>query len=135
MDIKKLGKVIDSVDWRWRGVLDSLGYAITGDLFQRHAHETAVYPKEYDLEYCGLKLAGEAGEIAQHIGKRLRDDGCILTQDRRKKIIQELGDVLWYVAEIATILGVSLDDIMVANLYTLRDRQERGVLKGDGDNR
>ena len=105
--------------------------------YQRRAHATAIYTRDRTykgLVYCSLKLCGEAGELAEQLGKAMRDDGRI-TLDRHQKMQKELGDVLWYVAAVATELGVTLDDIGHQNLAKLRDRMERGVIRGSGDNR
>jgi NTP pyrophosphatase (non-canonical NTP hydrolase) len=48
---------------------------------------------------------------------------------------KELGDVLWYVAQVATELGLDLDAIAEGNIEKLLSRQRRGVLSGSGDNR
>jgi NTP pyrophosphatase (non-canonical NTP hydrolase) len=48
---------------------------------------------------------------------------------------KELGDVLWYVAQLASELGLELEDIARENLEKLSSRQRRGVLSGSGDER
>ena len=48
---------------------------------------------------------------------------------------KELGDVLWYVAQIATELGTDLETVARVNIMKLGDRKERGVLGGSGDDR
>jgi NTP pyrophosphatase (non-canonical NTP hydrolase) len=65
----------------------------------------------------------------------IRDDGGTLTDERRRAMSKELGDVLWYVAQIASELGVDLEDVAQANLEKLLSRQRRGVLSGSGDDR
>jgi NTP pyrophosphatase (non-canonical NTP hydrolase) len=103
--------------------------------YQRVSRRTAGYPREAWLAYPALGLAGEAGEVAEHAKKTIRDDGARVSDERREAIAKELGDVLWYVAQLATELGLNLDDVAAANLEKLLSRQERGVLHGSGDNR
>lgn len=103
-------------------------------LFQWEAHQTAVYPDEFRtdaLTYVALGLAGEAGELANQVKKILRDDEGRLTAERADKLIDELGDVLWYVAEFATVLDVQLNDVAIRNLRKLHKRAEDGTVKGD----
>ena len=107
------------------------GIEMEFDEYQTEARKTAVYPPDVGLQYTTLGLAGEAGEVANKVKKVLRGDGAI-----DKNAIQgELGDVLWYISNLATELGISMDDIAKENLAKLRDRMARGVLKGSGDNR
>ncbi len=118
---------------------------MTLDEYQQAALTTAIYPgagrgTPPALTYCGLKLNGEAGEFAEHLGKALRDDGWgyrvpSLTIDRHAKLIKELGDVLWYVAAAAHELGLDLSTVAQANIDKLASRAERGQLQGSGDDR
>ena len=103
--------------------------------YQRLSRRTAEYPREAWLSYPALGLAGEAGEVAEHAKKAIRDDGGEVTSERREAMAKELGDVLWYVAQIASELELELDDIAQANLDKLLSRQQRGVLSGSGDER
>ena len=105
--------------------------------YQEQALATAKYPGQGGLMgivYGGLKLNGEAGEFAEHLGKAIRDDDCI-TPERRVLMLKELGDVLWYVAALASELHSTLDDVAHINIAKLADRASRGVLGGSGDNR
>ena len=108
---------------------------LTLNKYQAQAMDTAIYPKEHALDYCGLKLASEAGEVAGKLGKRYRDDGGQLTEKRIKDLKSELGGVLWYVAALSYELGFTLEEVAQYNLDQLADRKARGVLKGDGDHR
>ena len=57
------------------------------------------------------------------------------SEERRAAMAKELGDVLWYVAQLASELGLELDQIAQVNLDKLLSRQHRGVLSGSGDER
>ena len=103
--------------------------------YQRLSRRTAEYPREAWLTYPALGLAGEAGEVAEHAKKAIRDDAGQVTDERRAAMAKELGDVLWYVSQLATELGLELDEIADANLQKLLSRQRRGVLSGSGDDR
>ena len=108
---------------------------MTFEEYQKEAQKTALYPEAYRLVYPALGLAGEAGELANKVKKVLRDHGGRLSEGSREAILAELGDVLWYVAQVATDLGESLEAVAQANLAKLRSRKERGRLGGDGDDR
>jgi NTP pyrophosphatase (non-canonical NTP hydrolase) len=104
--------------------------------YQRLSRRTATYPGAGDnIVYPTLGLAGEAGEVAEKVKKLLRDDGGVLSEERRAALAAELGDVLWYVAQVATEAGLEIEEIAQANLDKLLSRQERGVLSGSGDER
>jgi NTP pyrophosphatase (non-canonical NTP hydrolase) len=103
--------------------------------YQRRSRRTAEYPREAWLVYPALGLAGEAGEVAEHAKKVIRDDGGTVGEARRAAMAKELGDVLWYVAQLATELGLELDEVAAQNLEKLLSRQQRGVLSGSGDDR
>lgn len=103
--------------------------------YQSEARKTAIYPSEAMVTYPLLGLAGEVGEFCNKYKKVIRDDGGEITIDKHTALKDELGDILWYIANLAQDLGVSLDDVARANLDKLTSRQERGVLGGSGDNR
>lgn len=108
--------------------------------YQRAAHSTSLNTRYgaadvAPLIYPTLKLAGEAGEFGEKVGKLLRDREGRISGEDRAALADELGDVLWYVAEVATALGLELDDIGRANLEKLSSRAERGVIQGSGDRR
>ncbi len=103
--------------------------------YQRQSRRTAEYPREAWLAYPALGLAGEAGEVAEHAKKAIRDDEGKVSDERKAAMAKELGDVLWYVAQLATELGLDLDEIAGQNLDKLLSRQARGVLSGSGDDR
>ncbi len=104
--------------------------------YQKLSSKTAIYPqKGKNFIYPTLGLVGEAGEVAEKIKKVLRDNQGIIDQPRKEEIAKELGDVLWYLAQIATELGLSLEEVAKGNLKKLSSRQKRKRLSGSGDNR
>lgn len=117
------------------------------DEYQDAALATAIYP--VPVVYPALKLAGEAGEVAEKIGKLVRDKGLMaevspglfalnidtLGEETVESLKKELGDVLWYVAALSHDLGLSLGEVAKANVEKLASRARRGVLTGSGDNR
>jgi NTP pyrophosphatase (non-canonical NTP hydrolase) len=104
--------------------------------YQERSRATAVYPDAgSNIVYPALGLCGEAGETAEKVKKAIRDDAGTLTQERRAAIAAELGDVLWYAAQLATEAGLDLEEIAEANLEKLASRQRRAVLHGSGDER
>jgi NTP pyrophosphatase (non-canonical NTP hydrolase) len=120
------------------------------DEYRYFTDQTAIYPMHWDdikdidhdklaewiaMSYAIGKLNGEAGELAELHFKALRDEACILTDERKEKMSKELGDVLWYVARIAKHLGVSLDAIAEENTQKLLSRKARNVLTGSGSDR
>jgi NTP pyrophosphatase (non-canonical NTP hydrolase) len=103
--------------------------------YQSRAKETAIYPSHARVTYPALGLAGEAGEVANKVKKVIRDNNGVVPETTRQAISQELGDVLWYMASLATDLGLDLSEIAADNLAKLWSRKERGTLQGSGDQR
>lgn len=123
------------------------------DRYQTIATKSAIYPgfgTPLGLAYVALKLNGEAGEFAEHVGKAMRDDDFVktsvdifdevtfigdLTPSRRELIIKEIGDVLWYLSAACNELGITLSAAAGTNLEKLCDRTDRDALRGSGDDR
>ncbi len=104
--------------------------------YQNKARHTAKYPVIGNrVIYPTLGLTNEAGEVAGKIKKIFRDKGGVISASDREALKAELGDVLWYLAQVATELELSLDEIAAANIAKLLDRQARGKIQGDGDDR
>ena len=87
------------------------------------------------LLYYSLKLCGEAGEIAEKVGKLFRDRKGVYDMEWIEDISLELGDCFWYLAAIANHFAIPFDLVAFANLHKLASRAERGKLGGSGDNR
>lgn len=85
--------------------------------------------------YGALAMCGEAGELAGKIKKLYRDDKGALSPDRRAAILDELGDILFYLTYTAHAFHFTLNDVAKRNVEKLADRAKRGVQLGDGDHR
>jgi NTP pyrophosphatase (non-canonical NTP hydrolase) len=105
------------------------------DAYQEAARGTAIYEERHKVIYPALGLASEAGEVAGKVKKALRDRGGTFDAAQIEALKDELGDVLWYVAVLASDLGLSLEAIAAGNVAKLTSRQERGALGGEGDRR
>ena len=104
--------------------------------YQTKSRATAKYPViGHGVIYPTLGLVNEAGEVAGKIKKIFRDKDGVIGEAEKEALKAELGDVLWYIAQVCSELNLSLDEVAEANIAKLLDRQARGKIQGDGDNR
>jgi NTP pyrophosphatase (non-canonical NTP hydrolase) len=104
--------------------------------YQTLSRRTANYPSiGHPVVYPTLGLTNEAGEVAGKIKKIFRDKSGNISAADREALLGELGDVLWYLAQVCTELEISLDEVAGHNLEKLFSRLQRGKISGDGDNR
>ena len=104
--------------------------------YQKKSRKTAGYPAiGHPVIYPALGLTNEAGEVAGKLKKVFRDKHGEISAETRSALKAELGDVLWYLAQVATELDLTLDEIAEYNIDKLYSRLERGTIKGDGDDR
>lgn len=105
------------------------------DDYQGIAVSTAIYPREMKGVYPVLGLSGEVGEVAEKVKKIYRDKNGEFSNNDIIEIKKELGDIMWYIANMAEDLGISLYDIINTNVYKILSRQKRNQISGNGDNR
>lgn len=109
--------------------------------------QTGLYPESgtgslIAVNYCALGL-GEAGEIQGKVKKIWRGDPGMATLpgsnripfQAREAILDEAGDVLWYLTRLCLELGVGLEHLMERNAEKVLDRKKRNLIQGSGDNR
>lgn len=97
------------------------------DLYQRQrAAANGEIPFEKARVIFALGLAGEAGEVADYL-KKVIGHGREFDRD---KLVDELGDVLWYVSQLAHIHGITMSEIMFANRKKLTGRYPDGFKPG-----
>lgn len=121
--------------------------------YQKRAMQTCL-PESDNLVYMLANLVGEVGEFASKAGKHMRkgklhvttmprnEQGKVLhtqvwivTEEERKLMLSEIGDILWQTAGLARVMGVTLEEVAQENLAKLASRQRRNVIAGDGDER
>jgi NTP pyrophosphatase (non-canonical NTP hydrolase) len=104
--------------------------------YQTQSRKTAKYPAiGHGVIYPTLGLTNEAGEVAGKIKKIFRDKEGVIGAAEREALKGELGDVLWYLAQVCTELDLSFEEVAAHNLEKLFSRLERGKIGGEGDNR
>lgn len=104
--------------------------------YQKKSRKTAIYPQAgKNYIYPTLGLAGESGEVAEKIKKVIRDKKGKIDKETCTEIEKELGDVLWYISQLASELKIDLNNVAEKNIEKLYSRMNRGKLKGNGDNR
>lgn len=106
------------------------------DDYQKLSRKTATYPNLGDnFIYPTLGLTGEAGEVANKVKKIQRDRGGVLSDEDKKELSKEIGDVLWYIANLCSELKLNLSTVAKENIKKLSSRVRRYKLFGSGDNR
>jgi len=107
---------------------------MTFEEYQNKAKETAIY-KHFKLLYPIVGLAGEVGEFCNKFGKIMRDDEGVISPEQKDDLIKELGDVLWFVSQVATDLDVELEEVVRTNVRKLEKRKRNNTIRGTGDYR
>ena len=121
---RKTGKITFEVD----------AVPVLLDEYQKFAVSTADDCAQNPL-YLAVGLCEEAGEVAGKVKKVVRDHHGFFTVDREKAVALELGDVLWYLANMAHKVGFSLSEIAALNEIKVRERIKFDTLHGEGDER
>lgn len=88
------------------------------------------YPEQHALWYLGLGIVDESGEVAGKIKKFLRDG-----EFSEEEVLLEIGDVLFYLTQLAHLLGADLEVVAGMNYDKLSRRLENGTISGSGDHR
>ena len=104
--------------------------------YEKFVLSTQKYPRDVANEYLIMGLVSEAGEVAGVWKRFLRQDISNLKKsDIEEQLLQELGDVLWYVTALCLQNNISLEELIAINTEKLAKRLENNTIKGKGDNR
>ena len=108
---------------------------MTFDEYQNESRKTAIYPNKGDnLPYLALGITGEAGEVSEAVNQFIRDTQFAGIGDlgvgQKRELALEIGDVMWYVAQVATELGFSLEEIAEMNIAKTQSRIHQDKLGG-----
>lgn len=103
--------------------------------YQKAASKFNKINEEHKLWYLPLGICGESGEIANKVKKIIRDHGYRINPEISGEIADELGDVLWYLSEMARFFGFNLEYLAEKNIIKLKDREQRNKIGGSGDKR
>lgn len=103
--------------------------------YQKQSGKTAIY-KELPIDfilYLMTGLTGEVGEIAEKIKKMYRDKQGMMDEGLKELLKKEIGDVLWYLTQLGSEMGISLESAAKSNLDKILSRKKRKRIRGDGD--
>lgn len=105
------------------------------DLYQEFCPTTFIYTDSWERDWAHIEngVQAEAGEIAGKLQKYYRGDYDIV--ELRRRLEGEIGGLMYYVAMLCNIHNLSLKSILIKNRDQLIDRQNRGAIQGDGDDR
>jgi|TARA_R100001591_G_scaffold26964_1_gene37229 NTP pyrophosphatase (non-canonical NTP hydrolase) len=92
--------------------------------------KTAKYPKRREKEYLMIGLMNEAGEVGGAYKKEIRD-----RVDNTELIIDELGDVLWYLQRLCDVYDIKISELMVNNMDKLFNRMSKEQMEEFRDGR
>lgn len=120
--------------------------------YQERAMSTCK-DSSHNYTYMAEGLGAEVGEFMGKVAKGIRKGIIIINANQlcragesteegvkaRKELLAglkaELGDIIWFCAGLADVLGWNFEDVAQDNLAKLASRKQRGVIEGDGDNR
>ena len=121
---------------------------MTLDDYQKQAMKTCL-KSSANFSYMSMNLVAEVGEFSGKVSKSIRkgekrisnndliiDNISLIEYEIQQNDLKyEVGDILWQLSGLCSVLGWSLQDIAEMNIEKLQSRQERNKIEGSGDNR
>lgn len=101
--------------------------------YKKECQRTSGFFDNYAESLCSysMGLVGESGEVVDYI-KKIVFHGHKFSKE---KLIEELGDVLWYFTMLTSICDIQIDEVMRKNIEKLRKRYPNGFTCEDSINR
>ena len=105
--------------------------------YQQLSSANRIYKESirHAIVYPAFGLAGEVGEFHDKMKKIFRDKSGQISPEDLEELKLELGDIAYYLAVCADVLGLKMSDVLKANLAKCADRRSRGRVGGEGDHR
>ena len=106
------------------------------EAYQLFIDETSMYIEHHEgspmeLGYLGLGFGGEAGEVLDLLKKMVRNGSEEFPRNKellQAKVIDELGDVMWYAFHLMRFFDTDLDEVLDQNMVKLRARLDKGTI-------
>ena len=130
--LHNIKKEIGDVAWYVANIAEDMGTLLSEVMGREDFQE---YTGPWDVDEVISQLAVHAGMVAENVKKAIRDNDGELTVDRRGNIMKALRWTVIWLGRLGSNYGATLEECAQLNLDKLRSRAERGVIKGDGDNR
>lgn len=114
-------------------VADVLRFESNTEIFQREARRSLRddLPYEAMCSNMCMGLAGEIGEVIDIMKKHIYQGKELDITD----VIEEVGDVLWYIANFCNVNNITMDECMESNIKKLRERFPNGFTIKDANER
>ena len=102
--------------------------------YKDFTRNTARYPKRKELDYLVIGLMNEAGEVGGVYKKMIRSQTDLTTPNKKgvtveDRMIDELGDVLWYLTRLCDVLDLDISDLMAENMQKLFGQMSKEDMK------
>jgi len=131
-DLDSIKKETGDVLWYIANIAEDMDTRFSEVMGRKNFEECLT---TWDVDEALIELPIHAGRVAENIKKAIRDDDGAVSYARGKNILAALGLLVTWLERLCSRYGITLEACAQLNLDKLRSRAERGVLKGDGDDR
>lgn len=108
---------------------------MTMNEYQIATRSTAIYDADTAIEYLLIGAVGELGELCNKYQKVMRDEGRVISEEKRLDFLVEIGDIQWFIVRLIDELEGNAEEVLAMNAAKLASRKKRGTISGSGDER